>query len=233
MTMLQVDRLNVAYGSTQVLFDVSFGIEKGDLLCVMGRNGVGKSTLLKTVVGVLNPRAGSIRWRGRDLKGMAAYDRVKLGIAYVPQGHETFPQLSVHENLQVVVDACGGKQSVIDDVIDLFPRLRPILKRPAGLLSGGQKQQLGVARALVTNPQLLVLDEPTEGLQPSIVHEMEEMIQRLHRERGLSILLAEQYFEFAMRVADRYMVLDAGQVVAQGDTRSLADNAAVRELVAI
>jgi urea transport system ATP-binding protein len=233
MTMLEVDRLNVAYGSTQVLFDVSFDIEKGDLLCVMGRNGVGKSTLLKTVVGVINPRAGSIRWQGRDLKNVAAYDRTRLGIAYVPQGHETCPQLSVNENLKVVVDACGGKRSTIDDVIDLFPRLRPLLKRPAGLLSGGQKQQLGVARALVTNPQLLVLDEPTEGLQPSIVQEMEEMIQRLHRERGLSILLAEQYFEFAMRVADRYVVLDAGEVVAQGDTRSLADNAAVRELVAI
>jgi urea transport system ATP-binding protein len=233
MTMLQVDRLNVAYGSTQVLFEVSFGIEKGDLLCVMGRNGVGKSTLLKTVVGVLNSRAGSIRWQGRELRNMAAYDRVRLGIAYVPQGHETFPQLSVHENLKVVVDACGGKRSVIDEVIDLFPRLGPLLKRPAGLLSGGQKQQLGVARALVTNPQLLVLDEPTEGLQPSIVLEMEEMIQRLHRERGLSILLAEQYFEFAMRVADRYVVLDAGRVVAEGDTRGLADNAAVRELVAI
>lgn len=233
MTMLQVDRLNVAYGSTQVLFGVSFDIEKGDLLCVMGRNGVGKSTLLKAVVGVINPRAGSIRWQGRDLKNVAAYERTRLGIGYVPQGHETFPQLSVHENLKVVVDACGGKRSEIDDAIDLFPRLRPLLKRPAGLLSGGQKQQLGVARALVTNPQLLVLDEPTEGLQPSIVQEMEEMIQRLHRERGLSILLAEQYFEFAMRVADRYVVLDAGEVVAQGDTRSLADNAAVRELVAI
>jgi urea transport system ATP-binding protein len=231
--MLQVDRLNVAYGSTQVLFGVSFDIEKGDLLCVMGRNGVGKSTLLKAVVGVINPRAGSIRWQGRDLKNVAAYERTRLGIAYVPQGHESFPQLSVHENLKVVVDACGGKRSEIDDAIDLFPRLRPLLKRPAGLLSGGQKQQLGVARALVTNPQLLVLDEPTEGLQPSIVQEMEEMIQRLHRERGLSILLAEQYFEFAMRVADRYVVLDAGEVVAQGDTRSLADNAAVRELVAI
>jgi len=233
MTMLQVDRLNVAYGSTQVLFDVSFDIDEGDLLCVMGRNGVGKSTLLKTVVGVMNPRAGSIRWQGRELKNVAADARTRMGIAYVPQGHETFPQLSVHENLKVVVDACGGKRNAIDDAIGLFPRLRPLLKRPAGLLSGGQKQQLGVARALVTSPQLLVLDEPTEGLQPSIVHEMEQMIQRLHRERGLSILLAEQYFEFAMRVADRYVVLDAGQVVAQGDTRSLADNAAVRELVAI
>jgi urea transport system ATP-binding protein len=233
MTMLQVDRLNVAYGSTQVLFDVSFDIEEGDLLCVMGRNGVGKSTLLKTVVGVINPRWGSIRWQGRELKNVAADARTRLGIAYVPQGHETFPQLSVHENLKVVVDACGVKRSVIDEVLDLFPRLRPLLKRPAGLLSGGQKQQLGLARALVTNPRLLVLDEPTEGLQPSIVQEMEEMIQRLHRERGLSILLAEQYFEFAMRVADRYMVLDVGEVVAQGDTRSLADNAAVRELVAI
>lgn len=233
MTMLQVDRLNVTYGSTQVLFDVSLEIKQGDLLCVMGRNGVGKSTLLKTVVGVINPREGSIRWQGREIKNVAPYERTRLGIAYVPQGHETFPQLTVHENLKVVVDACGGKRSAIDDVIDLFPRLRPLLKRPAGLLSGGQKQQLGVARALVTNPQLLVLDEPTEGLQPSIVHEMEEMIQRLHRERGLSILLAEQYFEFAMRVADRYVVLDAGEVVAQGDTRTLADNAAVRELVAI
>jgi urea transport system ATP-binding protein len=233
MTMLRVDRLNVAYGSTQVLFDVSFDIEEGDLLCVMGRNGVGKSTLLKTVVGVISPRAGSIRWQGRELKNVAADARTRLGIAYVPQGHETFPQLTVHENLKVVVDACGVKRSVIDEVLDLFPRLRPLLKRPAGLLSGGQKQQLGVARALVTNPRLLVLDEPTEGLQPSIVQEMEEMIQQLHRERGLSILLAEQYFEFAMRVADRYVVLDAGEVVAQGDTRSLADNAAVRELVAI
>jgi urea transport system ATP-binding protein len=230
--MLAVAGLNVGYGSTQVLFDVSLEVEEGALLCVMGRNGVGKTTLLRAIVGTLRPMSGTIRWEGEDMIARAPYERVRRGIAYLPQGHETFPALTVLENLQVVAEACGRRSGAIDEVLELFPRLAAILNRAAGLLSGGQKQQLALARALITDPRLLILDEPTEGLQPSIIDEIEEFIARLHRERGLSILLAEQYVDFAMRVADRYVVLDAGQVVARGDTSSLADNQLVREAVA-
>jgi urea transport system ATP-binding protein len=230
--MLAVAGLNVGYGSTQVLFDVSLEVQEGALLCVMGRNGVGKTTLLRAIVGTLRPMSGTIRWEGEDMAARAPYERVRRGIAYLPQGHETFPALTVRENLQVVAEACGRRSGAIDEVLELFPRLASILNRAAGLLSGGQKQQLALARALITDPRLLILDEPTEGLQPSIIDEIGEFIARLHRERGLSILLAEQYVDFAMRVADRYVVLDAGQVVARGDTSSLADNQLVREAVA-
>jgi urea transport system ATP-binding protein len=230
--MLAVAGLNVGYGSTQVLFDVSLEVQEGALLCVMGRNGVGKTTLLRAIVGTLRPMSGTIRWEGEDMAARAPYERVRRGIAYLPQGHETFPALTVRENLQVVAEACGRRSGAIDEVLELFPRLPSILNRAAGLLSGGQKQQLALARALITDPRLLILDEPTEGLQPSIIDEIGEFIARLHRERGLSILLAEQYVDFAMRVADRYVVLDAGQVVARGDTSSLADNQLVREAVA-
>jgi urea transport system ATP-binding protein len=230
--MLVVEGLNVAYGSTQVLFDVSLEVEEGALLCVMGRNGVGKTTLLRAIVGAHKPRSGAIRWGDDEITAMAPDERVRRGIAYVPQGHETFPALSVRENLQVVAEACGRPPEAIDEVLDMFGRLASMLSRPAGLLSGGQKQQLALARALITGPRLLILDEPTEGLQPSIIDEIEEFIARLHRERGLSMLLAEQYVDFALRVADRYVVLDAGQVVARGDTSSLADNQLVRDAVA-
>jgi urea transport system ATP-binding protein len=230
--MLVVEGLDVAYGSTQVLFDVSLEVPDGALLCVMGRNGVGKTTLLRAIIGTLKPASGTIRWEGDDIVGWAPDARVRRGIAYLPQGHETFPTLTVRENLQVVAEACLRHSGAIDEVLELFPRLAPILNRPAGLLSGGQKQQLGLARALITDPRLLILDEPTEGLQPTIIDEIEEFIARLHRERGLSILLAEQYVDFALRVADRFVVLDAGQVVARGDTSSLADNQLVRDAVA-
>jgi urea transport system ATP-binding protein len=230
--MLVVEGLDVAYGSTQVLFDMSLEVPDGALLCVMGRNGVGKTTLLRAIIGTLKPASGTIRWEGDDIVGWAPDARVRRGIAYLPQGHETFPTLTVRENLQVVAEACLRHSGAIDEVLELFPRLAPILNRPAGLLSGGQKQQLGLARALITDPRLLILDEPTEGLQPTIIDEIEEFIARLHRERGLSILLAEQYVDFALRVADRFVVLDAGQVVARGDTNSLADNQLVRDAVA-
>jgi urea transport system ATP-binding protein len=153
-------------------------------------------------------------------------------MAYVSQGHEAFPELTVRENLQVVIEACQRPAKTLEDVLGLFPRLGGMLNRPAGVLSGGQKQQLALARALSTGPRLLILDEPTEGLQPSIVQEIEEFIGELHRERHLSILLAEQYVDFAIRVADRYVVLDAGVVVSAGSTSALVDNEAISQLVA-
>jgi urea transport system ATP-binding protein len=235
--VLSVEGLDVAYRRTQVLFRVSMDVPDGGLVCVMGRNGVGKTTLLNTVMGVLKPSAGRVLWEGRDVTGLRPHERIRAGIGYAPQGHPTFPQLTVSENLAVVVEAtkagAAGK-SAVDDALDLFPRLKPLLGRRAGFLSGGQAQQLALARALVTRPRLLVLDEPTEGIQPSIILEIEDAIAQLHSRDGLSILLVEQYVEFALRLADRYVVLDAGEVVASGETAALADDdSSVRRLMTV
>jgi urea transport system ATP-binding protein len=234
--VLTVEGLDVAYRRTQVLFGVSMEVPAGGLVCVMGRNGVGKTTLLNTVMGVLKPSAGRITWEGRDITSLKAHQRIQAGIGYAPQGHPTFPQLTVAENLAVVVESARGRaegRAAVDEALDLFPRLRPLLGRKAGFLSGGQAQQLALARALVTRPRLLVLDEPTEGIQPSIILEIEDAIAELHASRGLSILLVEQYVEFALRLADRYVVLDAGEVVAAGETSELADDSSVRRLLAV
>jgi urea transport system ATP-binding protein len=232
--MLVVENLDVAYRRTQVLFGVSMEVPAGGLVCVMGRNGVGKTTLLNTVMGVLKPSAGRVTWEGRDITSMRPHERIRAGIGYAPQGHPTFPQLTVAENLAVVRESsAGADRAAVDDALDLFPRLRPLLSRKAGFLSGGQAQQLALARALVTRPRLLVLDEPTEGIQPSIILEIEDAIAELHASRGLSILLVEQYVEFALRLADRYVVLDAGEVVATGATSELADDSSVRRLLAV
>ncbi len=236
MSVLVVEDLDVAYRRTQVLFGVSMEVPDGGLVCVMGRNGVGKTTLLNTVMGVLKPSAGRVTWDGRDITGMRPHERVHAGIGYAPQGHPTFPQLSVAENLAVVMESAGGgaaAKAARDEALDLFPRLKPLLDRRAGFLSGGQAQQLALARALVTRPRLLVLDEPTEGIQPSIILEIEDAIAELHASRGMSILLVEQYVEFALRLADRYVVLDAGEVVATGETSDLADDSSVRRLLAV
>jgi len=235
--VLAVENIDVAYRRSQVLFRVSMEVPDGGLVCVMGRNGVGKTTLLNTVMGVLKPSAGRIRWEGRDITSMRPHERIRAGIGYAPQGHPTFPQLTVAENLAVVVESSvggrAGGAAGVDEALDLFPRLRPLLTRRAGFLSGGQAQQLALARALVTRPRLLVLDEPTEGIQPSIILEIEAAIAELHASRGLSILLVEQYVEFALRLADRYVVLDAGEVVASGETSDLADDSSVRRLLAV
>ncbi|MFP5317844.1 MAG: urea ABC transporter ATP-binding subunit UrtE [Acidimicrobiia bacterium] len=230
--MLSVQGLDVFYGRTQVLFGVSLDVPDGGLVCVMGHNGVGKTTLLNALMGVLRPAAGRVSWEGRDITTMPSHERVRAGLAYVPQGHPVFPHLTVKENLAVTREATGSTTAAVDEALDLFPRLRPLLGRRAGFLSGGQAQQLAFARALVARPKLLLLDEPTEGIQPSIILEIEDAIGQLHASTGLSMILVEQYVEFALRLADRYVVLEAGEVTAAGEAKALEDDT-VRRLLAV
>jgi urea transport system ATP-binding protein len=231
--ILRAAGLEVAYGSTQVLFGVSLDVPEGGLCCLMGRNGVGKSTLLRTIVGLQPASSGTISLAGEDITQRAPYDRVRDGIAYVPQGREAFPYLTVYENLRVVAEASDAPNlGMIEEALDLFPRLRKLLERPAGFLSGGEAQQLAIARALVTKPRLLLLDEPTEGIQPSIILEIEDAIAELKQSAGMSILLVEQYVDFAMRLADTYAVMDVGRIVAGGDIATF-EHGRVQELLAV
>lgn len=218
--MLSVSDLESGYGRARVLFGVSLDVEPGQLVCVMGRNGVGKTTLLNTVMGVLPATAGAVTFDGRDVTKLKPHERVRLGMGYVPQGHQCFPQLSVLGNLLVTAEAAKAPKGAIDEALEIFPRLKPLLKRRAGHLSGGQQQQLAIARVLVTGPRMLILDEPTEGIQPSIIQEIEEAIERLHAS-GLAVLLVEQYLDIALRLADRFVILDGGHVVRTGAAEEL------------
>jgi urea transport system ATP-binding protein len=219
---LTIDDVRVAYGRTEVVFGVSLSVPSGSLTCLMGRNGVGKSTLLNAVMGLLPLRGGAVAVDDVDMTRLSAPRRARLGIGYVPQGHQVFPYLTVAENLQVVVERQRkADRSAVGEALDVFPALRPLLTRPAGLLSGGQAQQLAIARALVSRPQLLILDEPTEGIQPSIIGEIEDAVAALHTATGITILLVEQYVEFALRLAQRYAVMEGGRVTHAGDTRDV------------
>jgi len=218
--MLTVDRLDVAYGGSQVVWGVDLSVRFGEVVCLMGRNGVGKTTLLKTVMGLLPARAGRITFDGADITRWSPDRRARAGIGYVPQGREIFPHLSVEENLRVAQLGCG-RGSHMDDVLDLFPALRRLLTRKGGVLSGGEQQMLAIGRALLTRPKLLILDEPTEGIQPSIILEIEDAIRRIKTDLGLAVLLVEQYLDFAERLADAYVIMAKGAVVAAGATRDL------------
>lgn len=216
--MLQVEQLNQYYGSSHTLRGVSLSVNKGECLTLLGRNGVGKTTLLKCLMGVLPVSQGSVTFNGRNITKLTPHARAALGIAYVPQGREIFARLTVEENLLMGMAVKRGRHaSTIDDeVYRLFPVLKEMLQRRGGDLSGGQQQQLAIARALLAKPQLIILDEPTEGIQPSIIKDIERVI-RLLRERGdIAILLCEQYFDFARALADKFVVLSRGEVVASG-----------------
>ena len=220
--MLRVQGLSVGYGESQILWDVHLHIPEGQVVCLMGRNGVGKTTLLKSVMGLLSAQAGSIMFDGQEITRVRPEQRARRGMGYVPQGREIFPQLTVWENLSLGLLARKGRQGKVPDtVFQLFPALSGLLNRKGGFLSGGQQQQLAIARALVTEPKLLLLDEPTEGIQPSIIQEIEEVMARIKAQGQVTILLVEQYLEFAWRLADAFYMMEKGSIVAHGEIAEL------------
>jgi urea transport system ATP-binding protein len=213
--------LDVYYGGSRVLSHVNLSVGSGEVVCVMGRNGVGKTTLLKTIVGLLAPRRGSLEFRGASIVGQPPDARARLGLGYVPQGRDTFPMLSVRENLLVGARRREPRPGALDYVLSLFPALPALLGKRGGDLSGGQQQQLALARVLIADPSLLLLDEPTEGIQPSIVEQIADVLERIKREGRRSILLVEQYLEFAWSIGDRFYVMDKGAVALESDRAGL------------
>jgi urea transport system ATP-binding protein len=222
--VLAVKTLNQFYGGSHTLWDVDLNVTPGSRTCLMGRNGMGKTTLLKCIMGLLPATNGGITFEGTDLLKQTAEERARLGIGYVPQGREIFPQLTVEENLRVGLGIRkNGARSIPGRIYELFPVLKQMLHRRGGDLSGGQQQQLAIGRALVLEPKLLILDEPTEGIQPNIVHEIGDIILRLNKEEGLTVLLVEQKLPFARRVASEFCILDKGRNVAGGAISELSD----------
>jgi urea transport system ATP-binding protein len=222
--MLSVDNIDLFYGAAQALRSVSLKAEIGRVTCVLGRNGVGKSSLLRAIVGQHKIASGSITWQGDNLAGLAPYQRAKRGIGYVPQGREIFPLLTVRENLMTGFATQGRATRFIDEeIFSLFPVLAEMMGRRGGDLSGGQQQQLAIGRALVTRPKLLVLDEPTEGIQPSIIKDIGRAIVYLRQKGEMAILVVEQYFEWARDLADDYAVMDRGAVVMAGERKTMVE----------
>ena len=233
MTLLAIDALNQSYGGSHTLWDVTLEVPAGSRTCLMGRNGMGKTTLLKCIMGLLPAASGMVTFEGINLCGLPAEARARLGIGYVPQGREIFPQLTVEENLRVGLGVRKhGPGDIPPRIFDLFPVLKPMLRRRGGDLSGGQQQQLAIGRSLVLEPKLLILDEPTEGIQPNIVHEIGEIILKLNQEAGVTILLVEQKLPFARRVASDFHILEKGRRVAGGSITELSSDV-VREHLSV
>jgi len=232
--MLQVKDLNQYYGGSHILRGLSFDTTPGEITCLLGRNGVGKTTLLKCLMGVIPVKSGTIHWQGKLINQRKPHQRVQQGIAYVPQGREIFPRLTVEENLLMGLSRFSGRQakSVPEEIYDLFPVLREMKQRRGGDLSGGQQQQLAIGRALACKPQLLILDEPTEGIQPSVIKEIGVVIRGLASRGDMAILLVEQFYDFAAELADRYLVMSRGTIVQRGRGDEM-EAQGVRHLVAI
>jgi urea transport system ATP-binding protein len=233
MSVLDVKTLNQFYGGSHTLWDVDLSVPVGSRTCLLGRNGMGKTTLLKCIMGLLPVTSGEIAFDGSDLRKLPAQDRARLGIGYVPQGREIFSRLTVEENLRVGLGIRqNGARSIPRQVFELFPILKQMLHRRGGDLSGGQQQQLAIGRALVLEPTLLILDEPTEGIQPNIVHEIGDVLLKLNRDTGVTVLLVEQKLPFARRVASQFCILEKGRSIAGGSIEELTDGV-VREHLSV
>ena len=230
--MLKVENLNQFYGGSHILRDVSFEAPIGKVTTLLGRNGVGKTTLLKCLMGLVPSRTGSIAFDGSDLTRAPSHERVKAGIGYVPQGREIFPRLTVLENLQMGLATRPRGTPIPERIFEMFPVLKQMLKRRGGDLSGGQQQQLAIGRALATAPRLLILDEPTEGIQPSIIKDIERAIRTLAAEGNMAILLVEQYYDFAQSLADQYLVMERGEIIRRGAGADMNKDG-VKELLAV
>jgi urea transport system ATP-binding protein len=231
--MLEVNAINLHYGAAQALRGISMKAEPGKVTCVLGRNGVGKTSLLDALMGQHPVSSGSIVWEGNDITALRPADRARRGVAYVPQGREIFPLLTVEENLETgFAPLKRDERSIPDDVFSLFPVLNSMLRRRGGDLSGGQQQQLAIGRALVMRPRLLLLDEPTEGIQPSIIKDIGRAIQYLRNLGKIAIILVEQYLDFAQELGDNFLVMDRGQVI-YSSTRADLDEAALKRAMAI
>ena len=220
--MLEVQGLNQFYGGSHILRDLAFEARMGEVTVVLGRNGVGKTTLLKSLMGVVPLKAGSVKLDGVDLTRAPPYERVRAGVGYVPQGREIFGRLTVEDNLRMGLATRPGGTAVPPELFELFPVLQQMLQRRGGDLSGGQQQQLAIARALAAGPKLLMLDEPTEGIQPSIIKDIGRVIRMLADRKTMAIVLVEQYYDFAAELADQYLVMERGQIVARGRGADMA-----------
>ena len=230
--MLTIEKLNQAYGGSHILRGLSFEVKTGEVTTLLGRNGVGKTTLLKSLMGLVKTKSGSITFDGKDITHLAPHERVKAGIGYVPQGREIFPRLTVEENLLMGLATKPGSTPIPSRIFEMFPVLKQMMNRRGGDLSGGQQQQLAIGRALAMGPRLLILDEPTEGIQPSIIKDIERAIRMLAETGEMAILLVEQYYDFAESLADQYLLMERGEFIMRGKGETMPQDG-VREALAV
>jgi urea transport system ATP-binding protein len=230
--MLKIESLNQAYGGSHILRGLSFEVKTGEVTTLLGRNGVGKTTLLKSLMGLVKTKSGSITFDSKDITNHPPHERVKAGIGYVPQGREIFPRLTVEENLLMGLATKPGNTKIPQRIFDMFPVLKQMMHRRGGDLSGGQQQQLAIGRALAMGPKLLILDEPTEGIQPSIIKDIERAIRMLAETGEMAILLVEQYYDFAESLADQYLLMERGEFIMRGRGETMPQDG-VREALAV